>query len=339
LHWGCTPSDLLLYQQRWYAACGAAGVFVVERGQDDVLALSERHPVVGHAQALFVRRETVWVESSRIEAHPIGELAAVGAPVASDTTGPRAFSDDVYDRRRGATGPSAPQRAYSMLAPPRPARVLRVEGGIRPYLPLRSLGVATLADASVTYHGESAWYAQAQFFPLGGTATKGADVSLFGFAASLGYDHHYFGVGLGLGTLRRGAFHADFDPIQRRTREWVEHSFGLSITQSLRVGALDGLSFSFSSAFVLDDERWRFGYFDLTAQIPLNRQTWLTVGGGGAEEAGYLYAEVGLRRLVSGDLGAGSLFVKPSAGVAGIDNRIDGVGPGPMVGCHLEWRK
>lgn len=337
-HWGCAPSDLLAHEQRWYAACGAAGVFVVDRREDDVLVLSERFAALGRAHALFVRGEVVWVESTRIEAHPLGEYAPT-AGASSGPGAPRSLGVDLAAPRARADIRRAPQKAYSKLAPPRVGRQLMVEGGIRPYLPMRSLGVAMLADASVTYHGERPWYVQAQFFPLGGTATKGMDASVFGVAASIGYDHPYFGVGVGLGSLRRGAFHSDFDPIQRRTRDWVEHSFGLSVTQALRVGALDGLSLTLLNAFVLDDERWRFGYFDLTFQIPLNRQTWLSSGGGGAEEAGYLYAELGLRRLVRGDLGSGSLFVEPSVGLAGIDNRLDGVGPGPMIGCHLEWRK
>lgn len=341
-HWGCVPSDLLAYEQRWYAACGAAGVFVVDRREDDVLVLSERRAVAGRAHALFVRGEAVWVESTRIEAHPIGEFTpSTGTGAASGVASvPRTLAVDLPAHQGRAYGVAERgQATYSKLAPPRVGRLLRVEGGIRPYLPMRSLGVAMLADAAVTYHGERAWYVQAQFFPLGGTATKGQDASVFGFATSVGYDHPYFGVGVGIGTLRRGAFHSDFDPIQRRTRDWVEHSFGLSVTQALRVGALDGLSFTLLSAFVLDNERWQFGFFDLAVQIPLNRQTWLTAGGGGAEQAGYLYAEVALRRLIHGDLGSGSLFVKPSVGVAGIDNRIDGVGPGPMIGCHLEWRR
>ncbi|MEY4513714.1 MAG: hypothetical protein RLZZ450_5836 [Pseudomonadota bacterium] len=349
-HWGCLPSDLLAYQQRWYAACGADGVFVVERREDDVLVLAERRSVPGRAQSLFVREEVVWVESTRIEAHPLGEFVASAATAGSTSSAPLAVPAERPTRpvyvsapagslRRDAASASQRGATYSKLAPPRVGRLLTVEGGIRPYLPMRSLGVALLADATVTYHGERAWYVQAQLFPLGATATKDTDASVFGFAASVGYDHPYFAVGLGVGALRRGQFHFDFDPIQRRDREWIEHSFGFSITQSLRVGALDGLSLTVANAFVLDSERWRYGYFDLTIQVPLNRQTWLTAGGGGAEEAGFLYAEVGLRRLVRGDLGSGSLFVEPSVGLAGIDNRIEGVGPGPMVGCHLEWRK
>jgi hypothetical protein len=337
-HWGCLPSDLLAVEQRWYAACGAGGVLVVEQREGAVLVLTERRPVPGRAHALFVRAGSIWVESTRIEAHPLEEFAASATgPSAAGNPSARALSLSPLPGqtpRANVRGPT-----YSKLAPPRIGRLLTVEGGIRPYLPMRSLGVALLADAAVTYHGERAWYVQGQLHPLGATATKGDDASVFGASLSGGYDHPYFGVGLGLGTLRRSQFHSDFDPIQRRTRDWVEHSFGLSVTQALRLGALDGLSLALDTAFVLDDERWRFGYFDLTFQIPLNGQTWLLASGGGAREAGYLYAEVGLRRLIRGDLGSGSLFVEPSVGVAGIDNRLDGVGPGPMIGCHLEWRK
>ena len=333
--WGCEPSAVLVYQQRWYAACGVGGVLVVSRREGESFVLSERRAVPGRAHGLFVHEQTVWVESTRTEAHPFDELSSsVGA--ADPRTVPTSHRAGLphASAEASAVGP-----AYSKLTPPRRGRLLRVQGGFRPYLPMRSLGVATLADATVTYHGERAWYVQGQLQPLGGTATRGQDATVFGGAASAGYDHPYFAVGLGLGTLRRGDFHLDFDPIQHRTREWGEHSFGLSVTQALRVGALDGLSLSFANAFVLDAERWRFGYFDLRMQFPINRQTWLTLSGGGAQEADFLYAEVGLRRLIHGDLGAGTLFVEPSVGVAGVDNRIDGVGPGPMIGCHLEWRK
>ena len=109
--------------------------------------------------------------------------------------------------------------------------------------------------------------------------------------------------------------------------------------QQARLGALDGLNFMLTNAFVLVDQRWHFGYFDLTVQVPLNRKTWLTAAGGGAQQAGYAYGELGLRRLLRGDRGSGSLFVKPSVGAAGIDNRYDGYGFGPMIGCHFEWRR
>jgi hypothetical protein len=311
---------------------------VVER-RNGALVLSERRRVPGRAQALFVRREGIWVESSHIEAHPIEELSPSAGPSAPSSVQTGALRAPPRARPAAAPVPR-PTATYSKLAPPRRGRLLTVEGGLRPYLPMRALGFALLADATVTYHGAREWFVQAQLHPLGGTITNDdQDTSVFGGAASVGYDHRYFAFGLGLGTLRRGDYHSDFDPVQRRQREWVSHSFQLSITQSARVGALDGLSLSISNAFVLDDDRWRFGYFDLSGQIPLNRQTWLTLSGGGGDPAGYLYAEIGVRRLVRGDLGSGSLFVEPTVGVAGIDNRLDGVGPGPMIGCHLEWRK
>jgi hypothetical protein len=334
LQWGCQPADLIEHEQRWYAACGAAGVLVLEQ-RGTTLVLSERRPVSGRAQALFVRGDAVWVESLRLEAHPLTELAASAAPASAPRAAmPRAAA---VAREPRELPPTA--KPTSKLAPPRIGSLWRVEGALRPYLPMSSLGVAMLADAAVTYHGKRAWYAQARIYPLGGAITNGPDGAVFGAAGAIGYDHQFFALGLGVGTLRRGEFHSDFDPVQRRTREWTEYSFGLAVTQFARVGALDGLNFTLTNSFVLNNESWNFGYFDLTVQIPLTRQSWLVGAGGGGAEGGYLYAELGLRRLIRGDRGSGSLFVKPSVGVAGIDNRVDGVDAGPMLGCHLEWRQ
>ena len=331
-HAGCQPAQLLEHEGRLYAACGAGGVLVFEALADGTFVLRERRQSSGLSQSLFLRGDMIWVETSHLEARPLAELSASAEAFASPAGVPVPTAQPIGKLARY-------QASTSLLAPQRIGGLWSVEGALRPYLPLQSLGVALLASGAVTYRGERAWYAQLQLMPLGGTLTKGQDAGLLGGSVSAGYDHQYFSLGLGVGTLRRGEWHDDYDPVQHLSRSWVEHSYGLAVTQHARLGALDGLNFMLTNAFVLDKQRWRFGYFDLSFQVPLNRQTWLTAAGGGGRQAGFLYSELGLKRLLRGDRGSGSLFVKPSVGVAAIDNLHDGFGAGPMIACQVEWRR
>lgn len=334
---GCGATEVLEYEQRWIAACGTGTVLVFRRGDSGGFALIEQRETSGEARAVFVRNGLVWVEVLHTEARPLGELVArpaeQPAPARSLVAPPE-----------GAVGPtpraSLPREheSDSAVAPSRIGGVLMLEAGVRPFLPLDELAFAGIGDLAATYRGERPWYAEARLSPLGGFVGKGRDTGLFGASASAGYDHPLFSVGLGVGVLKR----ADLEYRSAPTGEWSEEldeGMAFAVSQSARLGALDGLSLSLTNAFVLNDDRWRFGMIDVKAQVPVGRRTWIVGAGGGGEQAGLFYAELALKRLVRGDRGSGSLFVQPSVGVAGIDTYDDSMVPGPMVGVRLEWRR
>jgi hypothetical protein len=112
-----------------------------------------------------------------------------------------------------------------------------------------------------------------------------------------------------------------------------------SFKQSARLGARDGLHLQVDTSFALADREWHFAYTEGSGQIPLGARTWLILAAGGGEVGRFVHGALGLRRLVRGNGGHGSLFVKPCVGVVGVE-RADSttLDLGPSVGVHLEWR-
>lgn len=325
---GCTPVDLVAHGAQWVVACGAPGVssVLVAAPRDGQLALIAQHGVQGTAHAVFLRAGEPWVEMRTAVALPLSSLPplARGALPVAPTLAPQPAGAVV--------------EVESAVAPRRLGALLVVEGSLRPFLPIGALAGAALAELSASYYAERAFYARVRAFPLGGRVGRGRDVGVLGAIAEAGYDHALFSVGLGAGAVRRGDGYASFsrDGIERWERD---ESVALAVVQAARLGALDGLSLRVTNAFLLDDARWRFGFLDASMQVPAGRRTWVGVAGGGGAQSGFFYAELSLRRLVRGDRGRGSLFVRPSVGLSGIDTRDSaGWSPGPMVGMHLEWR-
>ena len=326
----CHPPDVLELGGRWYAACGQAGVVVFARTPGG-FALIERRTALGDVRAVFERNGLVWVEVQRNEARPFSELGAVTAATQPAPLAlPAGTTPSLPDREPG-------DRAESILAPPRIAKSLAFEFALRPYLPIDELAFAAVGQLGVSYRGERPWYVQGQLYPIGGLVGKGRERGLFGAFASGGYDHSLFSVGVGIGALR-GTTETWFDYYGDSVRA-PEHSFAFSVTQSVRLGALDGLHMAVTNAFVLEDDRWQFGFVDVLLQAPTGRRTWIVVDGGGGGYARFFYGEVGLRRLVRGDRGQGALFVRPSVGAAGVEADDGGLTGGPMVGIHLELRR
>ncbi|HEY6878464.1 MAG TPA: hypothetical protein VI299_10625 [Polyangiales bacterium] len=330
--YGCAAQEVLAHAQRWYAACGAAGVFVVElRG--DALELVERRRVGGVARAVYVREDQIWVESTSVQAHPLDAFPLEGATSAPPPPPPPTRASTALPPPM--LRPVEPKHE-SRLFPSRVGGVFGLEISVRPLLPIETRGFAMIGELALSYVGERHWFAQVRGFPLGGLLADGRDTPLMGAIAQGGYDHPYFALGLGVGALLRGSSWDDWSNNSSVTSQ----STRFAISQYGRLGATDGLHLAVQNVFVLL-EQWKFGMVDARVQVPLTRATWLSIAGGGGEQAGFYYAEIGLRLLLRGDRRSGSLFGRPSLGVAGVDQR----GPdfsmrsGPMVGMHLEWRK
>ena len=345
--WGCAPLDLLSLGERWFAACGAEGVFVVAEAADQTLALLERRSAAGSAAQLFARDGAVWVESVHRDARPLSDLPGYspGGPLAAQAPDPAAVATSTPSLQTVTDSRSAPSSngttsnpTDSTVAPSRIGDLLTVEAGARPFLPLKSQKFALLAEFAASYYGARPWYVQARILPLGLAVGSERNVVLFGGSVVAGYDQQYFSVGVGIGAARRGGLVSHND--NGVASERFEQSLRFSVTQAARLGAQDGLHLSAQSSFVLLTDRWALAFFELKGQVPINRETWLAPAGGGGRQTGFFYVEMGLRRLLRGDRGHGSLFVRPSVGMAAVDARTADSAwhPGPMVGVHLEWR-
>jgi hypothetical protein len=232
-----------------------------------------------------------------------------------------------------AARPTSRPRSRSLIAPPRVGGVMLLEGGVVPFLPIGRLGVGALANVAFTYLGERAFYLRAEVGPGGGVIASGENGAVFAGHVLGGYDHTYFSVGIGAGLLL-GNHERLYDDYDAYGTDPV-----FSFKQSMRLGARDGLQLQVDTAFALADREWHFAYTEASAQIPLGTRTWLTLSGGGGDVGRFVHGALGLRRLVRGDGGPGSLFVKPNVGMVGIE-RVDtsGMDAGPAVGVHLEWR-
>jgi hypothetical protein len=235
------------------------------------------------------------------------------------------------------------------LAPPRPPATVILEGGLRPFLPIRRVSIGAFADLAVTYLPSIPLFVRAELLPAGGRVGAGADMGAFGGLLSVGYDQRYIAIGLGAGIVyQRDVVDAGTD-----TTRFGSAQPRFQFAQLLRAGARDGLHLSVKTAFALASERWRLASVAVAGQVPVATKIALTPRIVVAANTGIFLAEVGVRLLVRGDGGHNSLFLRPVAGVAGTfdaernrwgayEGDISGATGnflfGPMVGIDLEYR-
>ncbi len=230
------------------------------------------------------------------------------------------------------------------MAPERFPGLVIVEGSVRPFLPTRNRGFAAQGDVAVTYLFDIDAYLRAELRPAGFMVSKSPETPTYAAAyVSAGYDQTYLGIGLGVGALymRDAQVNADYyyDANYNAHRLPSDNGTWFSVQQSVRLGARDGMHATLSTALRLESERWRFAWVAADVQVPIGPRSWVSVRGSGSGEPGFFFAEAGFRRLVRGNGGAGSLFLRPAAGVAGIAEPSENdYSVGPMVALHVEAR-
>ncbi len=237
---------------------------------------------------------------------------------------------------------SARALTSNRTAPPRVAGIWTIAVVARPFFVLEQLGVGALNELSVGYQSVGPLRAQLQLSPVAfasageGTTFAGVGIGL------LSYDTRLFEIGFGVGvqTVNDG----DFEP-----------GSGLTIAQSLRFGALDGLSLSLRNDVSLFHSEFEYSAFSGEAQVPVADKGWLVMEGGGGT-VGYAFFEVGGKVLITGNGTRGSLFVRGTIGYAALfENRpvsaidtgngvfFDGFNDlyygGPLIGLGVEWRR
>jgi hypothetical protein len=243
----------------------------------------------------------------------------------------------------------------SRVAPPRPPATLIVEGGVRPFLPLKRVSLGALANLSLTYLPSFPMFVRAELSPLAGRVGAGTDMGAYAGQLSAGYDQRFVAIGIGVGVLgfRDQELGAVSDASFSGTARYGELKPRLGFSQIVRVGARDGLHGYFRPTLALVGESWQLASLELAGQIPIGRRFALAPRFFVAAQLGVSTGELGLRTLVRGNGGHDSLFVRPLVGFAGsfsegyneADFEDEGALKGgrtlmygPMVGIDLEYR-
>lgn len=328
------------------ASMQAIGRVLEARGNELVVSLGTDNGVdLGdHIEVFIVRRETVadGRVSASYESVLVGEVVSVARDRARISIG---------------LGESAPvgaaarktdkELSRSLVAPPRIADMIELAVTARPFLPVNDLGVGVLGDAAVTYRAKLPIFARLRLNPLGVGIASQRDRGVVGGNLVAGYDHDLFEIGIGVGFAR--VEDRTYIPSSSPTTSGhyaEKHEVVLTGAQSARIGARDGLNLQITNSFVLvhpdfegrQGREFRYGDTLVSGQIPLGQRTWLILRGGGSDRLGYAFGEIGVRRLVTGDGGPGSLFVSPAIGGAAVLREEAHTIAGPMIGVGLEWR-
>jgi hypothetical protein len=309
-----------------HVTASAGGRLVIDLGRDHGVAVSDRMEltVVGEsAFGPFQNRRVLAVgrvmsitdEQSLVEVG-VGEDVPVGAEAALTTHA----------------------STQNRLAPPRVAGVWTLTAMLRPFFVLDRLGIGALNELSIGYQAEGPWRIQLLASPLGFSgADDGSAVSALGVAI-VSFDTRLFELGLGAGA--QTVNDSDYEP-----------GSALTLSQTLRVGALDGLNLSIRNDISLFHSEFEYSAFNGQAQIPVTERGWLVLAGGGGS-VGYGFFEAGGKALLTGNGTRGSVFLRGTIGYAslfespGVFSTDDFFGSsvnidhgGPLIGFGMEWRK
>lgn len=211
----------------------------------------------------------------------------------------------------------------SLVRPPRISGLYETSFVARPFFALGDFGVGMVSDASFGYRSENI-HVLALLEPAGiGLAGDGNIVAFAGNLA-VAYDTQMFEIGLGLGWSAVNDSIEDSFAVAASDSgggvtppEFDRVRSGLSIAQLVRLGAVDGFNLTVHNTFLVFDDQFNYGGTTAALQIPVADRSWLLARGGGGV-AGYAYGELGLRVLVRGNGGSGSIFITPSLGGAGL---------------------
>lgn len=244
-----------------------------------------------------------------------------GAPADPDTT-------------LALTPPAQP----SLMAPPRPRNLTRVETTWRPFLGFVGNSWGTIGEARIEHYFSSPFM-------------LGAEVSPVAIASS--------GEGLGAATHVRatGAFVTDYISLGLGVGARLQRfgSSGLSLAPSLRLGSLDGLNFELTYTHTIAPNKYSgkmtTGFSNVLAkfQVPVSQRLALQLDTGLSLDT-WGFVTLGLRHRLFGNGGPGTWFISGAFGLAMIVDQsacnYDATIPcgnsatsyGPTMSFGLEYR-
>lgn len=311
---GCNPIAAVIDQQL-HVACddGRIKSFSLE-GTPAVVSEAR---VDGEVRSLFLHEHQVWVELSRVEARPLRQVAIpLGAPVVIAPSSPKA-----------AAAPTG-EPPDTVLGPVRPTGFI-FGAGFRLMVPIGVLAVGGALEASVSWYASFPFAVRVRLFPLAGVTSSSfaplntsSGFGIAGGSLDAMFDGRYFAAGLGAGfgqfTNSNG-----LGSFQLQT--------GFTLSQLLRIGALDGLCFVGQTQLVMAGFGFAFHGGEALVQIPFQRK-WLLQLRGGGSIAPFAFGEVGMR-IGLGDAERAKFFLVPSVGITFVRFVA-----GPSVGLAAEYR-
>jgi hypothetical protein len=355
---GCVGRAAMRTGAKLFVACGAAGVVELDVSDPVAPRRDGMMAVDGTATGVFIRDGVPWVEVAHVDARPVRIVSAsqtpaqtISVPISPSPVPSPAHSPPVV-------GPA--KEPESIVAPSRHGGLWEVSLLTSAFVAFGSLGVGMLGSTSVTYRFESPLVLRAEIAPFGvagpaattsccnanggqSTSNNGGAVTVFAANLFLGLDTQFVEVGLGLGgaSVNENSASGGGPP----------QTGSVSIVESARIGARDGLALNLESSAIAVNNQFALGYFVTSVQIPVSAKAMLIARGGGGN-VGFGYGDLGVRVLVRGDGGKGTMALTGFAGVALIQESLCSVNPdppftsacntatlvGPSLGGGLEWR-
>ena len=220
----------------------------------------------------------------------------------------------------------------SVIFPAPLVRLIDFSATLRPVVNVGTpLGGGVLLDAAATYLGKG-YFAGVRVHPLGIGATKGGAIVSTSVLAEGGYDARPFALGLGIGVsavngnidslLGYGQPDQTFQAGTGTTTTVRNTNTAVALSQTVRLGARDGLNFALVNVFIYHERatgETGFIYGATTAKlsVPLMQSTDLFAEGGGGI-MGYAFGALGVHTWLVGRGDAGSLAVSVAAGGASV---------------------
>ena len=226
----------------------------------------------------------------------------------------------------------------SIMSPPLSRGMLRVQGTVRPFFNLAGPGGGALSDLSMDYYFQRPFKVGLEFSP----------VAFVGVPEGLGAIAH---------TRIRGAFAADWVEIGLGVGARLQHfgPNGWSVAPALRLGSIDGLNLrvEFSHSLIRNyytgQTQFALAHILGSLAVPVSRKVAITLDGGYGNDL-WVYATLGLKQVVTGNGGPGTLIVGASSGLVWIIDRFPcqygdiapcrgaAWGIGPTIAIHVDRR-
>lgn len=321
---GCAPISAVV-DQRLQVACSDGHVRTFELG--DPPRLINDVQVDGEVRSLFLLGNQAWVEVAHYEAKPLRQ-ASTTPPARASEPMPQPAAPVTAARPSAPPVVEAAKPEESIMGPQRQGDVFLSESIIRVMVPIGTLGVGALVDASITWRAEIPFAVRARISPLGGvTASLNQAGGVAAGSLDALFDGRFFaaGLGLGFGTVKDFAY-------QPNGSLRASDETGFLVSQHLRIGALEGLNFTAQTQLVAT----RLSGFTIYGgegllQIPVRRDWQLRLRGGGSR-APFGFGELGMRIGIGGEEKP-RLFLTPSVGAIFLNSFI-----GPSVGLGVDYR-
>ncbi len=327
-------------------------ILKVENGQATLDVGSADGVQIGDQFSVF---RSVTMRGAKQEAFAGTELAAVVEVIAVNEhrclvslwRGDRVTAADTVEQK-------TKDHHRSMVFPRHLTDLGQLSVTLRPILNVDGpIGFGALNNLSVSYWGKH-YFVGLVLDPVAFAVTDGGNMGLMNGAVEAGFNSRAFAIGVGAGVHV-----ARFN------------SPGFATTQTVRLGAKDGLNWEARNTFFLrrrteynwdnysgrytpsEEEVLGFEWGGLSNQlnIPLGSRLTLFFGGGGSSE--WFYGEGGVHAWLRGNGDRGSIGLSAAAGAAGLfasnydnndyyydnnDDEINISAIGPMIALSMDWR-